>query len=92
LTHDSCLFYVLASVARQQPIAFTEKKIFIDDIASSCTSAMLSLKRTHKAPAPSKTTESEDTDGTVGDYVTVLEDDAPHVLNLCRVQTEGCWP
>jgi len=53
---------------------------------------MLSLKRTHKAPAPSKTTESEDTDGTVGDYVTVLEDDAPHVLNLCRVQTEGCWP
>jgi len=53
---------------------------------------MLSLKRTHKAPAPSKTTESEDTDGTVGDYVTVLEDDAPPVLNLCRVQAEGCWP
>jgi len=79
-------------VARHQPIAFTEKKIFIDDIASSCKSAMLSLKRTYKAPAPSKTTESKDTDGTVGDHVTVLEDDAPPVLNLCRVQAEGCWP
>jgi len=60
---------VLASVALQQPIAFTEKSTFINDIASNCNSAMLPLKRAHKAPAPSKTTDSKDTDGNVGDHL-----------------------
>jgi len=83
---------VLASVALQQPIAFTEKNTFIDDIADNSNSAMLPLKRAHTAPAPTITTESEDTDGTVGHHVTVLEEDASPVLNLCRVQTEECWP
>jgi len=83
---------VLASVALQQPISFTKKNTFIDDIAGNCNSAMLPLRRTHTAPAPTITTESEVTDGSVGHYVTVLEDDVSPVLNLCRVQTQERWP